>query len=91
MNAWELVLKAMAAGYQVEVEQDGMVVRIRRGEATEAEPKPKKKPVKIEPKRIDHAKIIALWDTGTWSVAKIADEMGCSEQTVRNHLEKEGK
>lgn len=25
MNAWELVLKAMAVGYQVEVEQDGMV------------------------------------------------------------------
>lgn len=47
--------------------------------------------MKIEPKRIDHAKIIALWNTGTWSVAKIADEMGCSEQTVRNHLEKEGK
>ena len=41
-----------------------------------------KKPKKNE---IDHGKILALAEAG-WSVAKIADEMGCSMATVRNHI-----
>ena len=45
-------------------------------------PKPKKKPP------LDHGKIIAL-HKGKWPVAKIADEMGCSEQAVRNHIAQE--
>lgn len=48
------------------------------------EPKPKKKPGR-KPKKLDHGKIIAL-HKGKWPVAKIADEMGCSEQAVRNHI-----
>jgi len=87
MNVWELVLKAMAVGYQVEVEQDGMVVRIRGSEKPTEPKKPKPKPVPVERKKLDHGKILALSEAG-WSVAKIADEMGCSEQSVRNHLEK---
>lgn len=39
---------------------------------------------------VDHGKIVALARAG-WSVAKIADEMRCSDQTVRNHLAKEMK
>ena len=38
--------------------------------------------------KIDHGKIIALYKAG-WSVAKIADEMGCTAQTVRNHIRQE--
>lgn len=38
-----------------------------------------------KPKRLDHGKIMAL-HKGNWPVAKIADEMGCSEQAVRNHI-----
>lgn len=52
---------------------------------------PKKKNAK-KPK-LDVGKMIACAKAG-WSVAKIADELGCSEQTVRNHLKKareEGK
>ena len=43
---------------------------------------------KQDKKPIDHGKIIACHKAG-WSVAKIADEMRCSEQTVRNHIDKE--
>lgn len=61
----------------------------------EPEPEPKKKPekkkAKTGPKRkpIDVGKIGALWKAG-WSVAKIADEMRVSEQTIRNYLKKMG-
>lgn len=51
------------------------------------EEEPKAKPKK-QPQKIDHGKIMALHKAG-WSVAKIADEMKCSEQAVRNHLQKE--
>ena len=47
------------------------------------EPAPKKS------KKIDTGKIRALREGG-WSVAKIADEMGLSDQTVRNYMKKEG-
>lgn len=46
----------------------------------------KKKPKKNE---VDHGRICACYKAG-WSVAKIADECQCSDQTVRNHLKQEG-
>lgn len=52
----------------------------------ETEKKAEKKPA--EP-RVDHGKICACYGAG-WPISKIADEVGCSEQTVRNHLIKEG-
>lgn len=60
-------------------------------EEAKEEPKPApKKPgaKKPGPKPIDHGKIMALRRAG-WSVAKIADEMRCAEQTVRNHIKEE--
>lgn len=51
-----------------------------------AEPKPE--PAKRR-KGFDDEKLKALWEA-KWAVAKIADEMGVSEQTVRNHLVKAG-
>ena len=94
MTIWEVIEKAATSGCTVEVEVDGMVVRIRRGEELKAPKKEaapaKKAPAKRE-KKVDHGKILALWDQGDWSVAKIADDVGCSEQTVRNVLEKAGK
>lgn len=47
---------------------------------------PKPKPAKSS---ADHGKICACYKAG-WSVAKIADECRCSDQTVRNHLKQEG-
>ena len=38
---------------------------------------------------IDYGKVRALWDA-KWNVAKIADEIGCSEQSIRNYLKKQG-
>ena len=51
------------------------------------QPKPKavaKKPAPKQP-ALDHGKIMALHRAG-WSTAKIADEMGCTAQTIRNHI-----
>lgn len=44
---------------------------------------------KSDPVRIDHGKIVALYKA-KWSIKKISDEIGCSQQTVINHLKKEG-
>lgn len=56
-------------------------------------PKPAAAPVKENKETrksgIDHGKILALHDAG-WSPAKIADELGITSVTVRNHLKKEG-
>ena len=56
-------------------------------EETEKNRKPEMKAK--APKKLDHGKIMALYQGG-WSVANIADEMRCSEQTVRNHIAKGG-
>lgn len=39
-------------------------------------------------KPVDNGKILALHDAG-WPTKKIADEVGVSEQTVKNHIKKE--
>ena len=44
---------------------------------------------KQDPVRIDHGKIVALYKA-QWPIKKISDEIGCSQQTVINHLKKEG-
>lgn len=49
--------------------------------AAQKETKPKKK--------VDHGKICALYKAN-WSVAAIADEMGCTTVAIRQHLKKEG-
>ena len=46
-------------------------------------PEPETK--RVVKKQVDRGKIGALHKAG-WSVAKIADEMQCAEQTVRNAL-----
>lgn len=51
------------------------------------EPKPEKK--KQQPK-VDHGKIMALHKRG-WPIKEIAKDVGCSEQTVYNHIALEGK
>lgn len=59
---------------------------------TEAKPKPKTAPAKPKaaPKApaLDHGKIMALHKAG-WGNAKIADEMGCSVQTIINHIQRD--
>ena len=55
----------------------------------EAEHKPKAESKKKGgPAGIDHGKLIALHKAG-WSIEKIADEMGCTTTTVRNHIRQE--
>lgn len=46
---------------------------------------PKKEETKKGRKPFDMGKLIALIDGG-WAVPKIADEMGVSEQTIRNRM-----
>ena len=47
------------------------------------EPKQEQKPKKL----LDTPKMVALRKAG-WTYEKIADEMGCSPQTVINHIKK---
>ena len=54
----------------------------------EPKTKPKTEPKKSGPAGIDHGKLIALHKAG-WSIEKIADELGCSSQTVLNHIKQE--
>lgn len=81
---YDLLLWAMVRMEQAEPVADP------EEEEPKPEPKPTKKPAK-EPakKKVDHGRIVALYK-GNRSVAWIADDMKISEQTVRNHLRKEG-
>ena len=54
-----------------------------------AEEQLSKEPATQKKGKYDTGKICAL-RRASWSVAKIADEIGCSEQTVRNILKREG-
>ena len=40
-------------------------------------------------RKFDSGKLMALRSAG-WSIKAIADEMRCTEQTIRNHMKKEG-
>lgn len=71
-------------------ESKGFLVKVQ----DRVDPKLQKKekqiwPPKKDPKVIDHGKIVACYKAGR-TVSWIADETGCSHQTVINHLKKEG-
>ena len=67
-----------AEGFVVQEPETEVETKVK----TEADP-PKK--------NIDHGKIVALYTANPpRSVSWIADEIGCSYQTVVNHLKKEG-
>ena len=40
-------------------------------------------------KKVDHGKLVACYKAG-WPIAKIADELGCTQAAVRYRLKKEG-
>ena len=69
-------LNEMGAIFSYEAPVEG------EGKTSQAEKQAKKR------KRLDTGKITALRNAG-WSLQKIADEMGCCEQTVANVLSKE--
>ena len=57
----------------------------------EMEPEPEQESEPKEKKKVDHDRIVALYRANPpRSVAWIADDVGCSTQTVINHLTKEG-
>ena len=68
---------------------DNLKVAPKKDAATEVTT-PKKQPIKQGNTKIDHGKIVALHEAG-WSTAKIADEIGTTTVTVRNHLKKEAR
>lgn len=56
----------------------------------EQKPEPKaKEPEKKTKKALDVGKMVACYKAG-WSMSKIADELGCTSQTVANNLKKAG-
>lgn len=59
-------------------------------EPEEEEQKPEEEPATSK-KKVDHGRIVALYTArDPWSIKDIADDVGCSFQTVINHLKKEG-
>lgn len=56
----------------------------QRAEPKKEKPADAKKPGKPK-KKLDDGKMLALRKAG-WTYEKIADEMGCSTQTVINHI-----
>lgn len=58
--------------------------RLAVEEAAEKPQKAKKEPVR----KIDHGKIMAL-HKAKWTPSRIAEEIGCSLQTVINHIKQE--
>jgi len=95
MTQEQLIDYAITMGCAVKVRYADAEVEILPPEkpVPKTPPKPKaEKKAKVKPAgkpEIDEGKIRVLKAAG-WSVAKIADEIGCSEQTVANHLKKEG-
>ena len=81
-----------ADGFLIEEEDPQPELKPEPEHKPKTEPKVKTKP-KTEPKKsgpsgIDHGKLIALHKAG-WSIEKIADELGCTTTTVRNHIRQE--
>ena len=76
-------------GFIVIEEEDPQPERDPKPELkTKSTAKPKAEPKKSGTSGIDHGKLIALHKAG-WSIEKIADEMGCTTTTVRNHIRQE--
>ena len=68
-----------------------LTMRFEEPEEEEPEPEPVQEPEPKEKKKVDHDRIVALYKANPpRSVAWIADDVGCSTQTVINHLAKEG-
>lgn len=68
-----------------------LTMRFDEPEEEEPEPEPVQEPEPKEKKKVDHDRIVALYRANPpRSVAWIADDVGCSTQTVINHLIKEG-
>ena len=68
-----------------------LTMRFEEPEEEEHEPEPVQEPEPKEKKKVDHDRIVALYKANPpRSVAWIADDVGCSPQTVINHLTKEG-
>lgn len=61
----------------------------QKDEKPEQKPEKTSAPKKKKQSKIDTGKIKALREGG-WTLAGIAREMGCSQQTVANHLKKMG-
>lgn len=88
-----IIKTALGMGAVVTINQD--YVTIVPDSEAKAEPKPapeepKPAPKKSTKKDLDMGKVRALRDAG-WSLAAIAEEMGCSQQTIANRLMKEEK
>lgn len=77
-----------ADGFLIEEEDPQPELEPKPKAEPKAKPKPKTEPKKSGPSGIDHGKLIALHKAG-WSIEKIADEMGCTTTTVRNHIRQE--
>lgn len=91
----QIVFIALKAGAVITISEDCVTIVPEtpdQKQPEEPEPKPADKPKasKKSVRRVDldMGKVRALRNAG-WSFDKIADEMGCSPQTIVNHLKAE--
>ena len=75
-------------GAQAQVEGAPTKTKRSTDDTRGAKPKPTKSKC-TKPKEFDTGKVIACLKAGR-SVAWVADEMGVTTQTIRNHMKKEG-
>lgn len=83
-NAVSMILNGEEVFMAVKITKNNFISDLENAQfcfIEEAEPKPTKS--------IDHGKLVALFNAG-WTVKNISDELGCSLQTVVNHLKKDG-
>ena len=98
MSGWILDMIRMLIGSETDLRRmPGHVDTVLYNETgieTARKPKLAAAPQKKPPKNprateIDKGKIVALWTAG-WKIKDIADDVGCSTQTVYNTLEAKG-
>lgn len=91
-----IIFMAIKAGAVITIREDSVTILPNAPEQKPAEPKPapadkpkeSKAPKKTTRKELDMGKVKALRDAG-WTFEKIADEMGCSPQTIVNRLKED--
>ena len=86
-----LILERRKDKEQSAPDQEDEGAALEQQDAAEKQQAPEKKQAAAPTRQVDHGRIVALYTANPpRSIKWIADDCKCSEQTVINHLKKEG-
>ena len=86
-----LILERRKDKEQSAPDQEDEGAALEQQDAAEKQQAPEKKKAAAPARQVDHGRIVALYTANPpRSIKWIADDCKCSEQTVINHLKKEG-